>query len=209
MKTQIDSHTDTPAGPPPAVTLASLDRFTRAYLITALWSSSDRTACERKAALDAGYTVHSELVGDVIKWVHVAPGENGADFIHETDSEETAWRDAAECAGTVTDGNLDNFFDLSDFAPDTLAKCAADCAKFQADNAATIQAAIDTGEVKCGPDFDETERAGHDFWLTRCGHGCGFWDGDWPKPYSDKLTAAAKAFGNVDLYVGDDGAIHL
>jgi|SRR5882672_618798 len=22
-------------------------------------------------------------------------------------------------------------------------------------------------------------QAGHDFWLTRNGHGCGFWDGDW------------------------------
>ncbi len=21
---------------------------------------------------------------------------------------------------------------------------------------------------------------GHDFWLTACGHGAGFWDGDWP-----------------------------
>lgn len=36
----------------------------------------------------------------------------------------------------------------------------------------------------CGPLFDEAcdqigytpERFGHDFWLTRCGHGAGFWD---------------------------------
>jgi|TARA_R110000744_G_scaffold366338_1_gene475354 hypothetical protein len=27
--------------------------------------------------------------------------------------------------------------------------------------------------------FIECERIGHDFWLTRNGHGAGFWDGDW------------------------------
>ncbi len=194
---------------PAPISLSDLDSFTRAYLVTALWSSSDRAYCERKAATDAGYSVHSETVNGAIKWVHVAPGENGADFIHEADDEETAWRDAAEAAGTVTDGNLDSVFDLSDLAPETLAKASADCARFQSEQGETISAAIETGEVRCGPDFDARERAGHDFWLTRNGHGAGFWDGDWPKPYADTLTQAAKAFGECDLYVGDDGAIYL
>ncbi len=52
------------------------------------------------------------------------------------------------------------------------------------------------------------EYAGHDFWLTRCGHGCGFWDGDWAEPVASTLTEAAERFGNLDLYVGDDGLIH-
>lgn len=30
-------------------------------------------------------------------------------------------------------------------------------------------------------------QAGHDFWLTIAGHGCGFWDGDWPIN-GDELT---------------------
>jgi hypothetical protein len=81
-------------------------------------------------------------------------------------------------------------------------------AKFCIDNAKTLADAIETGEVSCGPDFDEMGRAGHDFWLTRCGHGAGFWDGDWPEPYATMLTDAAKAFGEVDLYVGDDGMIY-
>jgi len=51
------------------------------------------------------------------------------------------------------------------------------------------------------------EAAGHDFWLTRRGHGAGFWDGDWPLN-GDALTAASKAFGEVDLYIGDDGRIY-
>ncbi|MHB8107996.1 MAG: hypothetical protein ACYDH4_11310 [Candidatus Cryosericum sp.] len=42
-------------------------------------------------------------------------------------------------------------------------------------------------------------RAGHDFWLTRNGHGAGFWDGDYER--GDELTAASKPFGEEDLYV--------
>lgn len=48
--------------------------------------------------------------------------------------------------------------------------------------------------------------AGHDFWLTRNGHGAGFWD----RGYGDRgqrLTDAAKAYGEVSPYIGDDGAV--
>lgn len=50
-------------------------------------------------------------------------------------------------------------------------------------------------------------RAGVDFWLTRNGHGAGFWDGGWPE-HSDELTKLSKPYGSVDLYIGDDGLIH-
>ena len=45
-------------------------------------------------------------------------------------------------------------------------------------------------------------------WLTRNGHGAGFWDGDWPEPVASRLTKSAKRFGSFDLYVGDDGKVH-
>jgi hypothetical protein len=51
--------------------------------------------------------------------------------------------------------------------------------------------------------------AGHDFWLTRNGHGAGFWDGDWTEPAATILTNAAKAFDECNLYLGDDQAIHV
>lgn len=54
---------------------------------------------------------------------------------------------------------------------------------------------------------DQWAMAGHDFWLTRCGHGAGFWDGDWPV-HGDELTTLSTAAGNVDLYVGDDGLVY-
>lgn len=54
----------------------------------------------------------------------------------------------------------------------------------------------------------EPEKAGHDFWLTRNGHGAGFWDGDWPV-HGESLTAAAKRFGEVGIYLGDDGVLWM
>jgi hypothetical protein len=50
--------------------------------------------------------------------------------------------------------------------------------------------------------------AGHDFWLTRCGHGAGFWDRGLGE-LGDRLTKACEPYGNVDLYLGDDGKIYL
>jgi hypothetical protein len=55
---------------------------------------------------------------------------------------------------------------------------------------------------------DVDASAGHDFWLTRCGHGAGFWDGDWVEPVATQLTNASKEAGERDLYVGDDGMIY-
>lgn len=103
---------------------------------------------------------------------------------------------------------LDSNYTAEDIAPNSVAKMTADCEKFQTDNADTLAAAIATGEVRCGPDFDAIGHAGHDFWLTRNGHGAGFWDGDWPEPHATQLDRAAKAFGDVTLYVGDDGLIY-
>ena len=48
---------------------------------------------------------------------------------------------------------------------------------------------------------------GHDFWLTRNGHGAGFWDRGLGE-LGQKLTDACKTFGSMDLYVGDDGKIY-
>jgi hypothetical protein len=54
-------------------------------------------------------------------------------------------------------------------------------------------------------DWDETQ-IGHDFWLTRNGHGAGFWDRD--LPFGDELTELCKKFfTEIDLYVTDDGEV--
>jgi hypothetical protein len=54
----------------------------------------------------------------------------------------------------------------------------------------------------------EPSQIGHDLWLTRNGHGAGFWDRGLGE-LGDTLTAAAQAMGTCDLYVGDDGALYV
>lgn len=102
---------------------------------------------------------------------------------------ETALWSSTDAAGEPLTKN----YSINGLAADTLSRMIRDCNKFQCDNAADIG--------------DDLEQAGHDFWLTRNGHGAGFWDGDWPEA-GDRLTAASKAFGECDLYVGDDGLIY-
>lgn len=53
------------------------------------------------------------------------------------------------------------------------------------------------------------ETAMHDFWLTRNGHGAGFWDGDYEKDDGEKLTELSKKFGELNVIVDDDGKLYL
>ena len=51
--------------------------------------------------------------------------------------------------------------------------------------------------------------AGHDFLLTRNGHGVGFWDRKELGAIGEFLTARAKIFKGANLYVGDDKLLHV
>lgn len=42
-------------------------------------------------------------------------------------------------------------------------------------------------------------QCGHDFWLTRNGHGSGFWDRGYDKALADELTLIAHEFGEYWL----------
>lgn len=60
-------------------------------------------------------------------------------------------------------------------------------------------------------DFSEARdmgQVGHDFWLTRNGHGAGFYDGDYPI-FGDVLGSIASTFKNIDLVLGDDNKIYF
>lgn len=88
---------------------------------------------------------------------------------------------------------LDANYDERDLTERTLAAFEADCARFQADNAA------DLADL-------ELEQAGHDFWLTRNRHGAGFWDRGLGEK-GGRLSEAARAFGEVHLYVTSEGQV--
>ena len=121
--------------------MSKLDAFTRQYIETALWSSTDN-------ADDSG-------------------GEP-----------------------------LDKNYSSDDIDPATIEQMIADCASFQEKFAELLsESGIEDG------------RAGHDFWLSRNGHGSGYFDEDTiDEEFQEKLQDAAESYGNVDLQV-DDGVI--
>lgn len=102
---------------------------------------------------------------------------------------------------------LDDNHTPDDVDANTLKRMREDCERFARENLSTIQAALAKRQRRGGHLLDWGS-VGHDFWLNRNGHGCGFWDGDWPEPEATALDKAAKDFGEVWLYVGDDGRIH-
>lgn len=53
------------------------------------------------------------------------------------------------------------------------------------------------------------EEAGRDFWYTRNGHGCGFWESEWDSDHGNELNDLSEEFGQTDMYVGDDGLLYL
>jgi len=100
---------------------------------------------------------------------------------------------------------LDEKYDSDDLAPETRMAMEKDCEKFIAENETVLG---DYEEIiGSHPEYSKSEKAGHDFWLTRNGHGAGFWDRGIGET-GDKLTEASKGFGEVDLYVGDDGKLY-
>lgn len=108
----------------------------------------------------------------------------------------------ADYPSDETDGTDPN--DNAELAEEALSEMRADCDAFYSANYDDLNC----DGVRYGPDFGQDGRAGHDFWLTRNRHGSGFWGGDWPEPQATRLTEAAHAFGEVSLYVGDDGVIY-
>ena len=91
---------------------------------------------------------------------------------------------------------LDDNYGVDDIEPDAIAAAELDCDRFR---------------ELAGDLLDErsnTSQGAHDFWLTRNGHGAGFWDGDWSEPHATKLDDGAKDYGEIIIYQGDDGLIH-
>lgn len=100
--------------------------------------------------------------------------------------------------------NLDDLFGPDDLAPETLQQVQEDCEDFIQANEADLREYCE--RMRCEQWTGEA-RAGHDFFLTRCGHGAGFWDRGLDE-LGDRLTKAAEVYGDVFFYPGDDGRIY-
>lgn len=101
---------------------------------------------------------------------------------------------------------FDANYSTDDIAPAALADMLEDCTAFIADNLADLQQYAE--HFKYCEDVTGYAMAGHDFWLTRNGHGAGYWDRG-VGAVGEHLSEAAKVWGTSDLYVGDDGKIHV
>lgn len=102
-----------------------------------------------------------------------------------------------ECALWSSTDNNDEPLDSGDYelSGDARKQMVADCKSFYESHADLLETVDD-------------EQAGHDFWLTRNGHGAGFWDRGLGE-LGRKLTDACKPYSSCDLYVGDDSEIHI
>ena len=101
---------------------------------------------------------------------------------------------------------LDKNYSAADLAPETAEQMRADCERFRAEQAELLTRYY--AELPPKEEWTGEAQAGHDFWLSRNGHGAGFFDREASREVCDGLQAAAKSFGNVDLYVEDDGLIY-
>lgn len=90
---------------------------------------------------------------------------------------------------------MDRNYDIDDIEDETLWDMVDDCANFRQQHAGLLE--------QSGLSDD---RAGFCFWLSRCGHGSGFFDEG--TEVDDELQEAAEVFGNVDLEVSDEGTIY-
>lgn len=110
-----------------------------------------------------------------------------------------AYIECALWASVDDDGEpLDRSYGADDIEPGTIASMSGDVAAFLG---AIESAGVDRSEWS-------DDQLGHDLWLTRNGHGAGFWDRGHGEP-GDALTELAHALGESRLYVGDDGRLYV
>lgn len=97
-----------------------------------------------------------------------------------------------------------------DIAPESLATMTADARDFYAANSATLGAfcrylSRDSQSLSLA---DAYGIAGHDLWLTRNGHGAGFWDAGAGR-IGGYLSDMARPMGGQSLYSDENGRLHI
>lgn len=89
---------------------------------------------------------------------------------------------------------LDTLADIDDITPAAVNTAEGDCESF------IELARVDIAKL---PSWYTAEQLGHDFLLTRNGHGAGFWDRGLGE-LGDILTAHAKGYESIRAYINDD-----
>lgn len=103
--------------------------------------------------------------------------------------------------GTVTSSPDDDTsfvshnFDASDLTAEAEASMRADCDAFIADNTVDL---LTVAGLHRESGWTSAEQSGHDFWLTRNGHGAGFWDRGYGA-VGGRLSNACDPYGESHL----------
>jgi hypothetical protein len=109
-------------------------------------------------------------------------------------------------SGDAEDGDLHEA-SFAELEPKALAEMLEACLDFER-LAGPLLDHVYILEKKDGNLAYSPHQAGVDFWLTRNGHGAGFWDRGLGE-VGNQLTRDAKSFGSCDLYRGDDNLIYV
>lgn len=101
-----------------------------------------------------------------------------------------------DCNGEGCDTSLQSLnYDADDMHADAMESIRGDVTDFIAANADDI-AALNLS----------AEQVGHDFLLSRCCHGAGFFDRGWGEA-GDRLQDAAEVYGETYAWVDDEGRV--
>jgi hypothetical protein len=144
----------------------------------------------------------------VVEYIGDTDADEFRDRMLTTTAEALFWADAT-CADPACEGNCELRFDAYADDGDGLGMLdSSDRESLSSDVEGFVSMAwpyLSANKGRFGNDL--AGAAGHDFQLTRNGHGAGFWDGDWE--HGDALTAIAKTFGTVSVTftVNDDDEI--
>lgn len=103
--------------------------------------------------------------------------------------------------GISENDDLDEHFDITD-----ISKCALRSA--EKDVNGFFDDIEELGLLDQAREYADDGNIAHDFWLTRNGHGAGFWDGDYGDSLGKKLTDIAKKWGEINFYVDIDGKVY-
>lgn len=94
---------------------------------------------------------------------------------------------------------LDEKYDTGDIEEATLLQMVRDCVAFYWRCRAILEDCYERGDIS-------QAEAGHCFWLSRNGHGAGFFDKGHQQHW-DILQNNARGFGEFDLWVNEDNQV--
>jgi len=107
--------------------------------------------------------------------------------------------------------DLSERYRISDFTDESYDKAKADCKRFlELLKATPCDGCTDLYEAAIWMTCES--EVGHDFWLTRNGHGAGFWDGDYDE-YGDAICEVLYAefgrYNEFNIWADVSGKLHL